>query len=137
MRARNAAFIGIFSAFDDISDTSLDHRSNLPMRRLLALLAIVAGVVIVVALRRLLPAGTLLFRRGLPAVIATRGARPSTWLHPHAPSLRNVRCARRARRVCSKARRAGRRIAAGTEGAAPTRMGAPRNPTLLIDRSPS
>lgn len=38
-----------------------------------ALLAVVAGVLILVSLRRLLPTGTLLARRGLPAVIATRG----------------------------------------------------------------
>lgn len=39
------AFVGIFSAFDDIADTPLDGRTNLPMRRLLALLTItVVGV---------------------------------------------------------------------------------------------
>lgn len=40
---------------------------------LVALLAVLAGVVVVLALRPLLPTGTLLARRGLPAVIATRG----------------------------------------------------------------
>lgn len=48
-------------------------------RGALALLAIVAGLVIVVALRRLLPVGTLLLRRGLPAVIATRGLLSGTF----------------------------------------------------------
>ena len=37
------------------------------------LLALAALVVVVVALRHLLPAGTLVARRGLPAVIGTRG----------------------------------------------------------------
>ena len=36
-------------------------------------LAVVALAVVVVALRRLLPVGTLVGRRGLPAVIGTRG----------------------------------------------------------------
>lgn len=40
---------------------------------LVALAAVVAFVVVLVALARLLPAGALLGRRGLPAVIATRG----------------------------------------------------------------
>jgi MFS family permease len=39
----------------------------------LGLLALVAVVAVVVALRRLLPSGTLVGARGLPAVIATRG----------------------------------------------------------------
>lgn len=38
-----------------------------------ALLAVVAFVLVVLALRRLLPAGSLAGRRGLPAVVATRG----------------------------------------------------------------
>lgn len=38
-----------------------------------ALLAVVAFALVVVSLRRLLPAGSLVGRRGLPAVVATRG----------------------------------------------------------------
>lgn len=37
------------------------------------LLAVAAGLLVVVALRRLLPAGSLVARPGLPAVVATRG----------------------------------------------------------------
>jgi MFS family permease len=48
-------------------------------RGAVALLTIVAGVVVVVALRRLLPVGTLLLRTGLPAVIATRGLLSGTF----------------------------------------------------------
>ncbi|WP_197025849.1 MFS transporter [Nocardioides sp. URHA0020] len=38
-----------------------------------ALLAVAAGAVVVLSLRRMLPAGALVARRGLPAVIGTRG----------------------------------------------------------------
>ncbi|MEO6510687.1 MAG: MFS transporter [Nocardioides sp.] len=48
-------------------------------RGAVALLTAVAAVVVVLALRRLLPAGTLLLRPGLPAVIATRGLLSGTF----------------------------------------------------------
>jgi MFS family permease len=48
-------------------------------RGAVAVLTVVAAVVVVVALRRLLPTGTLLLRHGLPAVIATRGLLSGTF----------------------------------------------------------
>jgi predicted MFS family arabinose efflux permease len=62
-----------WAAVAAVAVLALELLGSEPGTPLLVAGAVVALVLVVVSLRRLLPAGTLMGRRGLPSVIATRG----------------------------------------------------------------